>query len=157
MARSLIDRLVYRITQKPTHYKEVKNPPKTIIGKLLRAQDARQVQYNNWSKAHKVYSGSYLPKEGKKLEKQGWVNENGNIMKNNKPNNSTTFYRRKSTNQWVRNDTAKNDSHWHWYNWWKKDRLPKNFMRSKKDGLVYLDKYGNPCARKSKESHIEGK
>ena len=57
MAKSWIDKIIYKITQKPACYKEVKNPPKTTIGKLLRPQDARQVQYNNWSKAHRVYSG----------------------------------------------------------------------------------------------------
>lgn len=150
MAKSWIDKLVYRITKKPTHYKEVKNPPKTIIGKLLRAQDARQVQYNNWSKAYKVYSGSYLPSDGKKLEKQGWRNENKTVIKNGKSTNPSTFYRRKSTNQWVRDDK----SHWHWFNWWKKEPMPKSF--TKKKNLAYLDKYGNPCVRHSDVSHIQG-
>lgn len=151
MAKSWIDKIIYKITQKPTHYKEVKNPPKTVIGKLLRPQDARQVQYNNWSKVHKVYSGSYLPKEGCKLEKQGWTNETPRIINKANPKAPVT-YRRKSTNQLVRDDK----SHWHWYNWWKKDKLPNNFMRGDKNDEVYLDKYGIPCARNSQESHIQG-
>ncbi len=151
MAKSWIDKFIYQITEKPTHYKEVKNPPKTVIGKLLRPQDARQVQYNNWSKAHHIYSGSYLPKDGIKLEKQGWTNESPKSINKSNPKAPTT-YRRKSTNQWVRDDKT----HWHWYNWWRKENLPKTFMRGKDDDFVYLDKYGTPCIRKSKESHIIG-
>lgn len=47
MKKSLIDKFVYSITEKPKHYVEVKNPPKTVAEKLTRPQDARQVQYNN--------------------------------------------------------------------------------------------------------------
>ena len=61
----LIDRFIYSITKKPKHYVEVKNPPKTTAEKLSRPQDARQVQYNRWSKRYKMYSGSYLPKDHK--------------------------------------------------------------------------------------------
>ena len=151
MARNLIDKIVYKITQKPTCYKEVKHPPNSAIGKLLRPQVARQEQYNNWSKTHKVYSGSYLPNNGQKLEKQGWTNETPKSINQSNPNNPTT-YKRKSTNQWVRNDKT----HWHWYNWWKKENIPKNFMRGHKNDPVYLDKFGKPCARNSNESHIQG-
>lgn len=152
MARSLIDRIVYKLSQKPEYYKEVRNPPVTAIEKLLRPQDARQGQYNSWSRAHHVYSGSYLPKDGKILENQGWVNETSNIITNNKNTNPSRFYRKKKTNQWVRNEKK----HWHWYNWWKKEKLPKNFMRGSENAPVYLDKYGCPCVRNSKESHIQG-
>ena len=72
MARSIIDKIIYRITKKPKHYVEVRHPPKTPHEKLARPQDARQVQYNRWSKRYKVYSGSYLPKnEGRLLKKDG--------------------------------------------------------------------------------------
>lgn len=150
MSLGFIDKIIYAITKKLKYYKEVKNPPKTPVEKLLRPQDARQVQYNNWSKARKVYSGSYLPKDGKKLEKQGWVNETPAAIDRSNPKKPTT-YRRKSTNQWVRDDKT----HLHWYNWWKK-KLPKNYMRGKKDDPVYLDKYGCPCIRNSPESHLQG-
>lgn len=149
MAKSLIDKIIYSITRKPTHYKVVKNPPKTIVDKLLRPQDARQVQYNNWSKAHRVYSGSYLPNDGKRLEKQGWTNETPKSINQSNPKVPIT-YRRKSTNQWVRDDRG----HWHWYNWWQKENLPKNYMKNPQ--TAYLDKYGEPCARGSAESHIKG-
>lgn len=70
MARSLIDKIIYSITKKPKHYVEVKNPPKTTIAKLARPQDARQVQYNKWSKRYKIYSGSYLPENDRRLLKK---------------------------------------------------------------------------------------
>ena len=72
MARSLIDKIIYSITKKPKHYVEVKNPPKTAKEKLSRPQDARQMQYNQWSKRYKMYSGSYLPNDHNELRKKGW-------------------------------------------------------------------------------------
>ena len=66
------DRLIYQITKKPECYKEVRNPPKTTKDKLLRPQDARQMQYNKWSKKYQVYSGSYLPYSVDELTKNGW-------------------------------------------------------------------------------------
>ena len=99
MARSFIDRLIYSITKKPQHYVEVRNPPRTTAEKLARPQDARQVQYNRWSKRFKVYSGSYLPKDDRKLTQKGWENKTSSVIKNNKQSNPSVFYRRKSTNQ----------------------------------------------------------
>ncbi|MBO5224230.1 MAG: hypothetical protein J6C23_06945 [Clostridia bacterium] len=149
-----IDNFVYKSTKKPKHYKEVKNPPVTFWQKLSRPQDARQIQYNTWSKKHKVYSGSYLPKDENKLLKQGWINENSKISStaNSKIPN---FFRRKSTNQWVRHDTdnKKQGNHWHWYNWWKKEKMPNGF--TKKNSDAYLDKYGKTCERDSPQSHIK--
>ncbi|MBR2970214.1 MAG: hypothetical protein IKC48_00210 [Clostridia bacterium] len=149
MARSIVDKIVYAITKKPRHYVEVKNPPKTARQKLLRPQAARQVQYNKWSKRYKVYSGSYLPRTPNKLLKKGWENKSEDSIKNNKPTNPSTFYRRKSTNQWVRNDVT----HWHWYNWWLKDL---NHKEIKKKPYKYNDKYGKACKEKTPESHIQG-
>lgn len=146
----LIDRVVYLWSRKPNHYKEVRNPPKTNLEKLLRPQDARQVQYNNWSKKFKVYSGSYLPKDKNKLLKRGWEDQTNTVVKNNKSSNPSKFYRRKSTKQWVRNDV----DHWHWYNWWKKNMDSKII---KKQENMYYDEYGNPCKRDTQESHIWGK
>ena len=68
MARSLIDKIIYSITRKPQYYVEVKNPPKTAREKLTRPKEARQIQYNKWSKHHQVYSGSYLPYQSRELE-----------------------------------------------------------------------------------------
>ena len=76
MFDKLVDKIVYRVTKKPKHCVEVKNPPQTAREKLDRPNDARQVQYNNWSKAKHIYSGSYLPKDDKKLLRQGWAEEN---------------------------------------------------------------------------------
>lgn len=67
MITKLVDKLIYAITKKPAHYVEVQDPPKTVLEKLARPQDARQLQYNKWSKRYKVYSGSYLPKDENRL------------------------------------------------------------------------------------------
>ena len=150
MARHLIDRIIYAITEKPKHYIEVKNPPQTAFEKLARPQDARQIQYNKWSCAYKVYSGSYLPKDRNRLLKKGWKNETGNAIKYSKPNIPSVFYRRKSSSQWVRCD----GDHWHWYNWWSNTLDHKAI---KKQADLYYDKYGEPCKRNSRESHLKGK
>ena len=97
MARSLIDKLIYSITKKPKHYVEVKHPPKTAIEKLARPQEARQMQYNKWSRRFKVYSGSYLPNDHNDLRKKGW-------KKKRASDNMHHIYQRKSTNQSVRHD-----------------------------------------------------
>ena len=152
MAKKLIDKIIYKITKKPTHYKEVRNPPKTTIGKLLRPQEARQVQYNNWSKAHNVYSGSYLPHDNEKLEKQGWE-------KQKVGNESHQVMQRKSTNQTVRYDNhGGKEPHAHWYNWWKKDITPSEYRKLKKSDYsgenVYYNKYGELTSRRSEDHHI---
>lgn len=149
MARSIIDQLIYSITKKPKHYVEVRNPPKTPKEKLSRPQEARQIQYNRWSKHYKMYSGSYLPDKDKNLLKKGWEDMTNTVIKNNNQTNPSKFYRRKSTNQWVRNDR----SHWHWYNWWFR-RMEHGKLR--KQEYLYYDKYGNCCKKESKESHIKG-
>lgn len=148
-----IDQVIYRITEKPSCYKEVEHPPKTVIEKLLNSQKARQEQYNKWSKAHQIYSGSYLPYRSDELIKQGWIRETN-------PNNRTRFneeYIRKSTGQAVlRHGRHKNafgnfqNTHYHWKNP-EADTMPKRQRYEKR----YLDKYGNVCARKSNESHIK--
>ena len=149
MKRKIIDSLIYLITKKPKHYIEIKNPPKTLKEKLARPQDARQIQYNNWCKRFKIYSGAYLPKNSEILLNKGWENLTDTVIKNNKLSNPSKFYRRKSTNQWVRND----QDHWHWYNWWAKELLHKEIRKQEN---LYYDKYGNPCKRDSPESHLKG-
>ena len=72
MKHNWIDQWVYKNSKKPAFYKEVRNPPKTIAQKLARPQDARQIQYNSWSKARQIYSGSYLPYRAEELLNQGW-------------------------------------------------------------------------------------
>lgn len=151
--KNRIDKLIYRITKKPECYKEVKNPPKTVIDKLLRPQEARQEQYNKWSKARQVYSGSYLPYRPEELIKQGWKEKNI-------PKNQASFnreYIRKSTGQEVlrhgsHSNTAGNieKTHYHWKNL-EANKLPKKERREN----YYFNKYGEICARKSEESHIK--
>ncbi len=149
MKQKLIDKIIYAITKKPKHYVEVKNPPLTTIEKLRRPQDARQMQYNRWSKRYKIYSGSYLPENDRKLLRKGWEDKTNSIIKNHKRNNAVSFYQRKSTNQWVRNDKT----HWHWYNWWSNKFESKKI---KKQEYMYYDKNGNVCKKKSLESHLYG-
>lgn len=146
--RSIIDKWVYKHSQKPTHYAEIRNPPRTMREKRQNVQKARQEQYNRWSKHFKIYSGSYLPKDDKKLLKQGWLDE----TKSHNIKGGGTLYRRKSTNQWVRNDH--DQTPWHWYNWWGKILGTKHF-RKNKYATAYLDKYGNICGKRDKSHHIE--
>ncbi len=147
MKTSKIDRWVYSHTKKPSHYREVRKPPRTPKEKRERPQDARQMQYNRWSKHFKVYSGSYLPKDERKLLKQGWVEE----KPSKKPIKKSTFYRRKSTNQWVRNDH--DNKPWHWYNWWKKILGTKHFRDTNFED-AYLDKYGDVCGGGDEQHHL---
>ena len=153
MAKSWIDKLVYKITQKPTHYKEVKNPPKSIIGKLLRPQDARQIQYNNWSKAHKVYSGSYLPNDDRKLTEKGW--DDKKILQN-----GGKVIQRKSTGQTVRSETHGKPHHYHWLDFWEKPFTNSSYRKFKNKDFsgqnVYYDKYGNLTHRGDPKHHIYG-
>ena len=151
MARSLIDKVIYAITKKPQHYVEVKNPPKTAREKLARPQDARQVQYNKWSKHHQVYSGSYLPYQTRELENRGWETERRS------KNAYETEHIRKSTGQHVlrhgrhvNNKGKIKKTHYHWKN-------PDSKKLSKKQGenVYYFDKYGDACKRGSDESHIK--
>ena len=151
MARSLIDKLIYSITKKPKHYVEVKNPPKTAKEKLARPQDARQAQYNKWSKYHQVYSGSYLPYQTRELENRGWKTERRS------DNTYETEHIRKRTEQHVlRHGRHINQygqlepTHYHW-----KNPSAEGLSKSKKKANYYFDKYGNVCARKSDESHIK--
>lgn len=157
MAENLIDRIIYLITEKPKHYVEVRNPPKTAREKLARPQDARQMQYNRWSKHYKVYSGSYLPNEHSDLKKKGW-------SKKSVSDNMHHIYQRKSTKQTVRHDDerVKKDgttapSHWHWLVWWKPyfgRKTRKQFNNAKKSEKIYYNKYGVKVSQNDKEHHI---
>ncbi len=155
MKRSFIDKLIYKITEKPQHYVEVKDPPKTVCQKILRPQAARQVQYNEWSKHFKVYSGSYLPKEEKKLlqKGKGWEDKTRAVTKN-ATSKTPTFYRRRRTGQWVRND--RDARPWHWYNCWGKQLDTQRFRKTNFSD-AYYDKYGNVCGETDDAHHIEGK
>lgn len=153
MAKSFIDKIVYKITRKPTQYKEVKNPPKTIIGKLLRPQDARQVQYNNWSRAHKVYSGSYLPSNDQELGRKGW--ENKKLLQN-----GGKVIQRKSTGQTVRSETHRQAHHYHWLDFWEKPFTNSSYKKFKNKEFsgqkVYYNKYGELTHRGDPEHHLYG-
>lgn len=148
---SKIDRKIYAMTQKPEYYVEVEREPMTNKEKLQNPQLARQVQYNKWSKAKKIYSGSYLPYDNDKLEKCGWEDftDSRNVMSHIKD------YRRKSTGQEVQwnqgdnnapNKAERKFTHYHWVNLLNKD------SNSKLD--KYFDKYGKLCNNKSAMSHI---
>lgn len=151
MKRSWVERVVYAVTQKPKHCVEVKNPPKTPLEKLLRPQDARQEQYNRWSRYHQIYSGSYLPYRAGDLSKQGWENRHPSR------NQYETEHVRKSTGQQVlRHGRHVNrygkiePTHYHWINS-SADDLPKK----QRNMIYYFDKYGNECERGSAESHLK--
>ena len=154
MKKMSINQYIYSITKKPAHYVEMRNPPRTVKEKLARPQDARQLQYNRWSKQHQVYSGSYLPFRGEELLKRGWRYEN----KNKSGESFNTEYIRKSTGQHVlrhgkhidRRTGKPQPTHYHWKNPNAK-RLPKS--REKEE--YYFDIFGEICARKSPESHIK--
>lgn len=151
--KSWIDKLVYRITKKPDCYKEVKNPPKTVVDKLLRPQEARQEQYNKWSKIHQVYSGLYLPYRAEELEKRGWIKK---AIPKNKSRFNEEFVRKSTGQEVLRHGRHKNNNggiektYYHWKNPGA-EKLPK---REKRENY-YFNKYGEVCARKSEESHIK--
>ncbi len=119
MKRKLIDKIIYNTTKKPQHYAEVKNPPLTPLEKLFHPQDARQLQYNKWSKAKQIYSGSYLPYRSEELLKQGWIEVNQG--KSKEPANKE--FKRKSTGQHVLRHNKRilkngliEKTHYHWKN-----------------------------------------
>ena len=162
MKRSIIDKFIYSITKKPKHYVEVRKPPKTTRQKLLRPQDARQVQYNRWSKRFKVYSGSYLPSDHNELKKKGW-------KKKKVSDNIHHIYQRKSTNQTIRYDNDRINrrgqferGHYHWYIWWKnwfgrksEERIRKEQYKDNKTKKVYYNKYGEKTSFGNQDHHID--
>ena len=156
-----IDRFIYSITKKPRHCVKVKNPPKTAKEKLARPQDARQMQYNRWSKRYKVYSGSYLPKDHNELKSKGW--------KRKKISDTTHhFYQRKSTNQTIRYDDDRINNrgifekgHYHWYIWWKNyfgKKTEKRFRKKQRNNnnteKVYYNEYGEKTSFGNWDHHI---
>ena len=152
--KSFIDKLIYHITKKPDCYKRVKNPPQTLLQKLLHPQQARQQQYNDWCIKYGVYCGSYLPENPNTLLKKGW---NETTHPNNKTGDHRDF-QRKSTKQTVRFDNQKykngkcEDKHYHWNN-----ATTTQSKRALTNDKKYLDRYGNPCAKDSPESHLAPK
>ena len=153
MARSLIDKIIYSITKKPKHYVEVKNPPKTAKEKLSRPQDARQMQYNEWSRAHRVYSGSYLPKDDRKLLGKGWedkkhLQNGGKVMQ------------RKSTGQTIRSESHGKPQHYHWLDFWQKPFVNAKYRKFKEKEFgqkkVYFNKFGQLTNQLDPEHHIYG-
>lgn len=153
MKRSFIDRVIYSITKKPKHYVEVSNPPKTAKEKLARPQDSRQVQYNRWSKRFKVYSGSYLPENDRRLLKRGW--EDTKISKN-----GSRVMQRKSTGQTIRSETHGKPHHYHWLDFWERpfanSRHRKFKQREFGGEKVYYNKYGQLTHKHDPQHHIEG-
>ena len=153
MARGLIDKIVYSITKKPKYYVEVKNPPKTVAEKLARPQDARQMQYNRWSKRYKIYSGSYLPENDRRLLKKGWEDK--------KPlQNGGMVMQRKSSGQTIRSDWHGKPHHYHWLDFWEKPFINANYRKFKKGEFgqkkVYFNKFGELTNQYDPEHHIQG-
>ena len=153
MARSFIDRLIYSITKKPKHYVEVRNPPRTTAEKLARPQDARQMQYNKWSKRYKIYSGSYLPENDRRLLKKGWEDK--------KPlQNGGMVMQRKSSGQIIRSETHGQPHHYHWLDFWERPFVNSRHRKFKKREFggerVYYDKYGQLTHRGDPEHHLYG-
>ena len=161
MKRNSIDRFIYSITKKPAHYVEVKNPPKTAKEKLARPQDARQVQYNRWSKRYKMYSGSYLPTDHNDLRKKGWIQKRVSDSQHH-------FYQRRSTHQTIRYDDDRinrqgqlEKGHYHWYIWWKNHFVPKTerYFRKKQRNKnrtekVYYNEHGEKTSQSNFDHHI---
>ena len=161
MKRSFIDRFIHSITEKPKHCVKVKNPPRTVLEKLRRPQDARQEQYNRWSRHFKVYSGSYLPKNPDDLPSKGWKQKNIS-------EDQHKYYQRKSTNQTIRFDNDRinqkgefESSHYHWYIWWKnyfgkktEERFRKKQRKKRKKEKVYYNEYGEKTSVANRDHHI---
>lgn len=139
---SLLKKIVYALTQKPSHYVHM-DKPKTL-------QDHRQVQYNNWCKRYGVYNGSYLPKNPDMLTKKGWER-----VANGNPRNDNVEYQRKSDSQFIRYDQSsdkkgkRTEEHYHWKN-------GKSYAEWRKvsDEKKYIDRYGKPCKKGAKQSHL---
>ena len=91
-------------TKKPENYVRVRKP-KTL-------QDYRQISFNNWCKAKKVYCGAFMPEEPDDLLNKGWIETKGGKKNRN--------FIRKSTKQKVRFDSEKvfrqtfKPKHYHW-------------------------------------------
>ena len=153
MKRNLIDRLIYSITSKPKHYIEVKNPPKTTREKLARPQAARQMQYNRWSKRYKIYSGSYLPENDRRLLKKGWEDK--------KPlQNGGLIMQRKSSGQTIRSECHSKPHHYHWLDFWEKPFVNSNHRKFKKREFggekVYYNKFGQLTNQHDPDHHLYG-
>ena len=153
MKRNSIDRFIYSITQKPRHYVEVKNPPKTAAEKLARPQDSRQMQYNRWSRRYKMYSGSYLPENDRRLLKKGWEDK--------KPlKNGGMVMQRKSSGQTIRSDWHGQPHHYHWLDFWEmpfvNSRHRKFKSREFSQEKVYYNKFGQLISQHDPDHHLYG-
>lgn len=153
MKRNWIDKFIYSITEKPRHYVEVKNPPKTTPQKLMHPQDARQMQYNRWSKRYKIYSGSYLPENDRRLLTKGW--EDKKSLKN-----GGSIMQRKSSGQTIRSETHGQLHHYHWLNFWEKPFVNSKHRKFKEKEFsqqkVYFNKFGELTNQKDPEHHLYG-
>lgn len=149
----LIDRFIYSITQKPSHYVEIKKPPRTTLEKLSRPQDARQMQYNKWSKRYKIYSGSYLPKNDRRLLKKGWEDKK-------QLQNGGKVIQRKSSGQTIRSERHGQPHHYHWLDFWEKPFVNSKYRKFKNKEFsqekVYYNKFGQLTNRFDPEHHING-
>lgn len=143
MFNKLKKKIIYALTKKPEHYVRV-DRPKTL-------QEHRQVQYNKWCIAKGAFNGSYLPNNPNTLLKKGWT-ETTNFKNTAGDNRELT---RKSSGQRVRYDSGVLKSgkvvekHYHWYN-----ACSNTETKKLKNATLYLDRYGNTCAKGAAASHL---
>ena len=151
--QKLVNHFIYQTTKKPECCKKLRNPPVTLQDKLSRRQDARQMQYNAWSRHYKIYSGSYLPDEHERLLKKGWRRKKASDAKH-------VVYQRKSTCQTVRHDDARvsakgfKPAHWHWLVWWKPYFGKKSKEQFNKKRLYY-NIYGEKVSKNNAGHYIK--
>lgn len=137
-------KLIYFFTKKPTHYVHIDHP-KTW-------QDERQLQYNKWCKAKKVYNGSYLPTNPDTLNYKGWKE----ITSKHDKTGKHRLFRQKSSGQVVTfhdkkmtNRKTIADEHYHWF-----ELISFEDMIKESKNKHYHDRYGKLCKKNTKESHL---
>ncbi len=136
LTKRIAKMIVYHFTEKPSHYVHV-DDPKTL-------QEYRQLQYNNWCKAKRVYNGSYLPKDSNILKHKGWID-----VTSSKNTSRIKHYMRKSSKQIVRFDPESENqiAHYHWTNPFPTKVYHKSITE-------YLDRYGKPCTKNDDQHHL---
>jgi len=132
-------RRIYSKTKKPKEYVRVDNP-KTD-------QEKRQVMFNNWCKAKKVYCGSYLPVQHKDLLKKGWILTGKHFYKRSDRNTNKLLHRpiyqyeRKSTGQKVEFHREFEEGYVEHYHW-------------KADGKQFKNRYGKVVSAYDPTHHL---
>ncbi len=143
---TVVKKAIYAVTDKPQHYVHVDKP--------TSLQDCRQIQYNKWSKAKRIYSGSYLPEDPNTLLQKGKGWKYATKHEGNKQNHKQ--YQRKSSKQVVRFDEDKinrkgllEEKHYHW-------QVGETYVEQRTLGnkKSYFDRYGNLCDEGADAYHL---